>query len=87
MTAESVLSDAALPPSERAVSRRRVPAPSRRGLRRSFQAGYPATLAEIEEWKDEDIRVLDTNPEFRELVSQIEAKLRAAPRPDQEGKR
>ena len=31
--------------------------------------------------------MLGTNAEFRELVSQIEAKLRAAPRSDREGKR
>jgi hypothetical protein len=88
VTAESVRSDASLPPSERAV---RAAAYQRRAiaqLRRSFQAGYPATLAQLEEWgKDDDVRVLGTNPEFRELVSQIEAKLRAAPRSDQEGKR
>jgi hypothetical protein len=82
-----VLSDAALPPSVRAD---RAAAYQRRAiaqLRRSFQAGFPATLAEFKDWNAEDIRVLGTNPEFRELVSQIEAKLRAAPRPDQEGKR
>jgi tetratricopeptide (TPR) repeat protein len=87
-TAESVLSDAALPPSERAD---RAAAYQRRAvaqLRRSFQAGYPATVADLEEWKkDQDIRVLGTNEEFRELVSQIEAKLRAAPRPNRDDER
>ena len=74
-----MLSDAALPPSERADRAAAFQHRAVAKLRRSFQAGYPATLAELEDWKDEDIRVLDTNPEFRELVSQIEAKLRAAP--------
>jgi hypothetical protein len=87
LAAESMLSDAALPPSERAE---RAAACKRRAvaqLRGCFQAGYPATLAQFEDWNDEDIRVLGTDPEFRELVSQIQAKLRSAPRSDQEGKR
>jgi hypothetical protein len=87
LTAESVLSDATVPASNRAD---RAAACQRRSvaqLRRSFQAGYPATLVEFEEWKDEDIRALATNPEYRELISQIEAKLRAASRWEQEGKR
>jgi tetratricopeptide (TPR) repeat protein len=84
VTAESVLSDASLPPSERAVRAAACQRQAIAQLRRSFEAGYPATLAEFEEWKkDEDIRVLGTNREFQELVSEIDAKLRRAPRPVQ----
>jgi tetratricopeptide (TPR) repeat protein len=87
VTAESVLSDTSLPPSVRAD---RAAAYQRRAvaqLRRGFEAGYPATLGQFEEWKkDEDVRVLGTDREFRELVSQMEAKLRAAPRSEREGK-
>jgi serine/threonine-protein kinase len=88
VTAESVLSDASLPPSERADRAAAIQRRAVAQLRRGFEAGYPATLAQFEEWKkDDDIRVLGTDREFRELVSQMEAKLRSAPRSGQEGKR
>jgi serine/threonine protein kinase len=81
VTAESALADASLPPSERTVRAAAYQRQAIAQLRRCFQAGSPATLAEFEEWnEDDDVRALATNPEFQKLVIEIKAKLGTAPR-------